>query len=202
MSAMPDSNNRMTEAEYLAFERASEIKHEFVGGEIYAMTGASEAHNLIVSSTLFALYGQLRSKPCKTYPSDMKVRTPTTGSYVYPDITVVCGSPEFDDKRRDILLNPTLVIEVLSPNTEGYDRGEKFQHYRELASLQEYVLIAQDTPYIEHFVRQEQGVWQFTEAAGLDAELELVSVGCRLHLSAAYEQIDFESSSAEESQDG
>jgi Uma2 family endonuclease len=191
MSALPETHKRMSEAEYLAFERDNQIKHEFLDGEVYAMSAASEAHNLITTSTIAALYSQLRGRPCKTYPSDMRVRTPATRPYVYPDITVVCGEAQFDDDQRDILLNPTLVIEVLSPHTERYDRGKKFQHYRELESLQEYVLIAQDSPHIERFVRQEDGLWQFSEATGLEAALELSSIGCTLALVEVYEQITF-----------
>ncbi len=183
----------MTEAEYLAFERSSEIKHEFVGGEIYAMSGASRNHNLIAGSTYVAIYSQLRGKGCETYPSDMKVRTPSTGSYVYPDISVVCGDPQFDDEQRDVLLNPGVVIEVLSPNTEAYDRGKKFARYREIESLQEYILISQDQPHIERFVRQADGMWQFSDVRGLEGSVTLASVGCQLALQAVYEQVTFES---------
>ena len=183
----------MTEAEYLAFERSSEIKHEFVGGEIYAMSGASRNHNLIAGSTYVAIYSQLRGKGCETYPSDMKVRTPSTGSYVYPDISVVCGDPQFDDEQRDVLLNPGVVIEVLSPNTEAYDRGKKFARYREIESLQEYILISQDQPHIERFVRQADGMWQFSDVRGLEGSVTLASIGCQLALQAVYEQVTFES---------
>lgn len=179
----------MNEAEYLAFERESEVKHEFIDGHIYAMRGASEAHNLITGSTYAALYTQLRGRPCKVYPSDMKVRM--HGSYAYPDITVVCGEAQFKDDQRDILLNPTLIIEVLSPNTERYDRGLKFQHYRQLESLREYLLIAQDKPHIEHYVRLESGLWQLSDARGLDATLDLTSIGGSLTLAEVYEQIAF-----------
>lgn len=193
MSALPGFNKPITETDYLALDRESEIKHEFIDGEIYAMRGASRNHNLIVVSTIATLYNQLRDKSCETYPSDMKVRTPSTRSYTYPDITVVCDEPQFDDDQRDILLNPTLIIEVLSPNTERYDRGKKFQRYRELKSLQEYILIAQDSPHIERFVHQKDGFWQFSEADGLEASLDLTSIGCKLALTDVYEQITFDS---------
>jgi Uma2 family endonuclease len=121
----------------------------------------------------------------------MKVRTPATGSYTYPDITVVCGEALFADDQRDILLNPILIIEVMSPTTERYDRGKKFQHYRELKTLQEYILIAQDSPHIERFVRQEKGFWQFSEVRGRESSLELSSIGCILNLAEVYEQITF-----------
>lgn len=191
MSALPMIDKPMSEADYLAFERASEVRHEFIDGRVYAMSGASEAHNLIAGSIYVSLYTQLRGRPCKVYPSDMKVRTPFTRSYSYPDISLVCGDAEFDGDSRDILLNPTVVIEVLSPNTERFDRGRKFQRYRELESLQEYVLIAQDSPHVERFARQDNGVWQLSEAHGLQASLSLTSIACVLRLAEIYEQIDF-----------
>jgi Uma2 family endonuclease len=197
MSALPETHRQMTEAEYLALERSSQVKHEFMAGEVYAMSGASEPHNLITTSTIAILYNQLRGRPCKVYGSDMKVRTPATGSYAYPDITVVCGEAHFADDQRDVLLNPTVIIEVISPSTERYDRGRKFQHYRELKSLQEYILIAQDSPRIERFVRQENLFWQFNEAHGIDAALELSSIGCTLTLAEIYEQVSFEPEQAE-----
>jgi Uma2 family endonuclease len=183
----------MTEAGYLAFDRESEIKHEFIDGRVYAMSGASEAHNLIAGSIYVSLYTQLRGRPCKVYASDMKVRTPSTRSYTYPDISVVCDDAEFDGDSRDILLNPTVVIEVLSPNTERFDRGRKFQRYRELESLQEYVLVAQDSPHVERFARQDNGLWQLSEVHGLQASLSLTSIACALRLADIYEQIDFDS---------
>lgn len=189
-----------TAGEYLTFERASETKHEFIDGEVYAMSGASRNHNLVVSSTIVALYVQLRGKGCQVYPSDMKVRTPATGSYTYPDVTVVCGEAQFDDDQSDVLVNPTVVIEVLSPKTEAYDRGVKFQRYREIASLQEYILIAQDRPYIERFVRQADGVWQLNEARGLEGALELTSIDCTLALAEVYQQVDFDAD--DDSDDG
>jgi Uma2 family endonuclease len=182
----------MTEAEYLEFERASELKHEYIDGEVLAITGASESHNLICASVLFQLYGQLRGRLCKVYPGDMRVRVGTAGLYTYPDISVVCEEPQFADAEFDTLLNPILLIEVLSPSTEGYDRGVKFQHYRELASLQEYLLISQDSPLIERYLRQENGIWQLTDAKGLDASLELSSIGCTLALGEVYEQVNFD----------
>jgi len=190
--AIPAFDKPATEVEYLAFERDSEEKHEFIDGEIFAMTGASRKHNLVAGSTYVAIYNQLRGKSCEIYPSDMKVRTPSTRSYAYPDITVVCGESTVDEEQQDVLLNPTLIIEVLSPTTERFDRGMKFQRYRELASLQEYILIAQDAPHIERFVRQNDDLWQFSEARGLQASLDLTSISCQLALAAVYEQIDFD----------
>ena len=191
MSALPEPSLEMTETEYLDFERHSEIKHEFLDGEVVAMTGASRAHNLIAGSTYVALYTQLRGRGCEIYQGDMRVKVQTTGLYTYPDISIVCGSPELGDEHLDTLLNPIVIIEILSPSTERYDRGQKFQHYRELASLQEYVLVAQDSLRIERYVRQGDDVWQLTDAKGLEGRLPLTSIGCTQALADVYEQVTF-----------
>lgn len=187
---------RMTEADYLKFERASETKHEYIAGEVFAMTGASQHHSLISGSVIAALYGQLRERPCKVYPGLMRLVIAASNVYTYPDISVVCGESILaDDQHLDTLTNPMLIIEVLSPSTELYDRGRKFQYYRQIESLREYVLIAQDAPRIERFVRQGD-VWQFSDAVGLDASLELPSIGCTLALGDIYEQVTFEAEDA------
>lgn len=182
----------MTPEAYLEFERASEIKHEYFGGEVFAMTGASRNHNRIVINTLASLHGQLRKRPCEVYPSDMRVKTHSTVLYTYPDISVVCGEPQFEDAILDTLLNPTLIIEVLSPSTERYDRGKKFQHYRTLVSLQEYVLIPQDSYRIERYLRQPTDEWLFTDITEIASTLELPSIECQLVLAEVYEKVTFE----------
>ncbi len=181
----------ITPEEYLRMERASEEKHEYFRGEIFAMTGASENHNIVVGSTYAALYVQLRKRPCQIYPSDMRVRIPSTGLYTYPDISVICGTPEFEDDVLDTLLNPTVIIEVLSSSTEQYDRGKKFQHYRTIASLQEYILIAQDSFRIEQFSRKDSQ-WILTDAKTLDTSIQLTSIDCTLALSDVYEKVSFD----------
>jgi Uma2 family endonuclease len=181
----------MSEAQYLAFERASEFKHEFIRGDVVAMTGASEAHNLISVNLIASLKTQLRGRPCKIYPGDMRLKVEATGLYTYPDISVVCGDARFVDGECDTLTNPTVLIEVLSPSTEGYDRGKKFQEYRQLASLQEYLLVSQDSPRIERFLLQETGLWELTDAVGLAATLELPAIDCTLALTDVYEQVTF-----------
>ncbi|HEX2907490.1 MAG TPA: Uma2 family endonuclease [Phototrophicaceae bacterium] len=191
MSALPQTSQTMTEAEYLELERASEFKHEYVGGTVLAMTGASRAHNLISVNVITTLKNQLRGQPCEVYPGDMRVKVEVTRLYTYPDISVVCGGARFADTALDTLVNPTLIIEVLSPSTERYDRGKKFQNYRELESLQEYVLIAQDGARVECYRRQANGIWELRDASGLTAQLELASVGCRLDLAEVYDQITF-----------
>lgn len=181
---------RWTAEDYLAFERASDEKHEFINGNVYLMTGASREHNLIVFNLAVSLGTQLRGRDCEAYAGDMRVRV-RPRDYVYPDLAVVCEPPQFEDAQVDTLLNPTLLIEVLSPSTEQYDRGRKFESYRALASLREYVLIAQDRPHIERYVRQSHGEWLLSEANGLDASLELPSIGCTLALADVYAKVDF-----------
>ena len=126
-----------TPDEYLALERKAEYKSEYFGGEIFAMTGASRKHNLVAGNIFAALHLQLKKRPCEIYPSDMRVKVSPTGLYTYPDVAVVCGEPMFDDEQKDTLLNPTVLVEVLSKSTASYDRGEKFEHYRKIKSLAE-----------------------------------------------------------------
>jgi Uma2 family endonuclease len=191
MSALPDVPKRMTEAEYLIFERASETKHEWMNGQVVAMTGASRAHNLISVNVLTALKSALRGRGCEIYPADMRVKVGATGLYTYPDISVVCGEAAFNDDRLDTLLNPTVVFEILSPTTERYDRGRKFQHYRELESLQMYVLIAQDMPRIECYARTGSDQWVLSDYKGLDTDAQLEPIGATLQLAEVYEQVDW-----------
>jgi Uma2 family endonuclease len=185
------ARQRMTAAEYLALERAAPQKHEFFNGELFAMAGASEAHNLITLNVAEALRAGLRGRPCRVYASDMRVKIDATGLYTYPDVVAVCGERQFEDERRDTLLNPTVIFEVLSSSTEAYDRGDKFAHYRRLASLQEYVLIAQDRHRVERFTRQEPGEeWLLTEISEPDGILRLASLDCALTLAAIYDQVE------------
>jgi len=187
MSAEP--HRRVAIEDYLAAERRAETKSEYLDGEVFAMSGASRPHNLIALNPAASVHGQLRGRPCETYAGDMRVYMPAAGLYTYPDVTVVCGEPRFDDAELDTLLNPTLVIEVLSPTTEGYDRGKKFAHYRTLDSLREYVLIAQDEARVELFARQDDGHWLLSEAAGLDGTILLASIGCELRLADVYDRV-------------
>lgn len=180
---------KITEAQYLKMERAAATKNEFSDGEIYAMTGASERHNLIAGSTFASLYNQLRGGPCRVYPSDMRVKVEATGLYTYPDISVVCGRVEVADEHRDTLLNPVLIVEILSRTTAGYDRGDKFEQFRKLPSLTEYLLISQNKCLVEHYLRQPDGKWLLSEYDDLHEVVELPSVGCRLALADVYEQV-------------
>jgi len=185
----------LTPAEYLAFERQQiDAKHEYLHGQITAMNGASREHNLIVGNAFASLHAQLRGRGCEGYSNDMRVHIPATGLYTYPDIAALCGEPVFEDDQFDTLLNPLVIIEVLSASTEAYDRGAKFAHYRSIESLRAYVLIAQDRPHIELFERGTDGRWVLSEAKGLEGRLELEALGCVLKLSEVYDRIIDESS--------
>jgi Uma2 family endonuclease len=198
MSAIPKTN--LTPEEYLEFERKSETKHEYFEGEIFAMSGAKRNHNVIAWNIGGELRQKLKGKDCEAYPADMRVFVPETGLYTYPDLVVVCGEPQFQDDVFDTLLNPVLIIEVLSETTESYDRGKKFQHYRSIESLQEYVLVSQDEARIEKYVKSGDGFWFFTEAVGLDSEIEFSSTGCRIALGEVYDKINFSENDAEKTQ--
>ena len=198
------AQTRLTPEEYIAFERKAPldpeiIRHEYVNGELIAMSGASRAHNLIAGNIFGELRTLLRDSSCETYMSDMRVSTSPRASYFYPDVVVVCEEPRFEDDVFDTLLNPIILVEVLSPSTEIYDRGEKFAHYRQLASLQEYVLVAQDKILVEHYRRQEKQEtasitrkdWIFTDFQELEAILPLPSIQCELSLQEIYERVTF-----------
>jgi Uma2 family endonuclease len=183
----------LTPAEYLALERAAERKSEYLDGEMVPMPGASRYHNLIVTNLLAELHPQLKGRPCEVYPSDMRLWVPATGLYTYPDVTVVVGEPALVDDYFDMITNPAVLIEILSPSTEKYDRGRKFDHYGTLPALREYLLVAQDQPLVEQFVRDApQGDWRRTRhtiAAGLDGIVVLPSIGCRLALAEVYDRV-------------
>ena len=183
---------RYTVEEYLAMERESDLKHEFYDGEIFAMPGATEGHNLIVTNLIGELGDALRDRPCRVYPSAMNVLCPT-GLRAYPDVTVVSGKPQFEDERREVLLNPLVIIEVLSESTERYDRGIKFEHYETIDSLQAYVLVSHTAYRLQHFARGPQpGQWVLTIADGPESTIEFPAVGCSLPLSEIYAKVEFE----------
>lgn len=180
----------LTPEEYLAKERKALTKSEYRNGQIHAMPGASHEHNVIMGNTFAELHIQLRDRTCIVYPSDMRVKVSSTGRYTYPDVIVVCDEPQFEDAHFDTLLNPTVLIEVLSPSTAAYDRGEKFASYQKLDSLREYLLISQDNVCVEHYLRQGQD-WDLTEFRSLDDVFSLVSIGCELSLQAIYAKVQF-----------
>lgn len=180
----------ITPQEYLEIERQAETKSEYIAGEIFAMAGASRSHNLIVRNISRRLDPQREGQACEVYTNDMRVEVDPTGLYTYPDVVIVCGQPQFKDANEDTLLNPTVIMEVLSDSTASYDRGEKFEHYGTLPSLTDYLLIAQDRAAIEQRVRTDRG-WQLAFHYGLDAVVPLPSIGCELHMSDVYDRIEF-----------
>ncbi len=188
MSALPESY--LTPEEYLTIERKAEYKSEYSDGEMYAMSGASREHNLISLNIASELRSQLRGSPCETYTSDMRVRITPPRRYLYPDVVVVCGDAEFDDDAVDTLTNPLVIVEVLSPSTENYDRTTKRAWYRRIESLQEYVLVSQDSPHVERYVKRDEG-WALTDTDGLEATIRLESIGCELALSEIYDRVTF-----------
>jgi Uma2 family endonuclease len=157
---------------------------------MFAMSGAREGHNLIVWNLAAELHRQLRAKPCRAYINDMRVRVNATGLYTYPDVAAVCGEPQFLDENRDTLLNPSLIVEVLSPSTEAYDRGRKFEHYRSVESVSEYLLVSSERVSAELYTRQPDGRWLLTAAAHMEDSLDLQSVGAHLSLADLYEKVD------------
>lgn len=188
MSSQPQSF--FTPEEYLTLERRSETRSEYFDGQIFAMTGASLRHNLIAGNILASLHAQLRERDCQVYASDMRLLVKATGLYTYPDVLVVCGEPLLaDDEYKDTLLNPVVLVEVLSKSTAGYDRGEKFEHYRRIESLAEYLLVAQDKHHVEHFVRQPDRQWLLSETSDLQDTVQLPSISCGLKLSDVYEKV-------------
>ena len=188
MSLQPKT--RFTPEEYLALERKAECKSEYFNGEIFAMSGATPQHVLIVTNVVSELRGQLKSRPCTVYSTDLRLKVSATGLYTYPDVIVVCGEPQFNDDHKDTLLNPTLIVEVLSESTKDYDRGGKFEQYRMLESFIEYVLIAQDKHHVEYFVRQPDNRWLLSETNRLEDNLELTSIGCNLALTEVYDKVE------------
>ncbi len=180
---------RLTPQDYLAWERRQETRHEFFDGEVFAMTGASRAHNLVCLNIAASLHTQLRGKPCEVYNNDMRVKVSETGMYTYPDIVAACAEPRFEDAEVDTLLNPVLIIEVLSDSTEQHDRGAKFRHYRTLPSLQDYLLVAQTECRVEHYAREAISRWLLNEYRDPEDTIELAALGCRLPLRAVYERV-------------
>jgi Uma2 family endonuclease len=204
--ALPDILPAFTPDEYLVFERESESKHEYLDGLIYAMAGSSPEHSTICVNVSEIITRQLRGTPCRPFSADMKLRclsAPSTarrkrGLFAYPDLIVVCGEPVFHDVQHDVLVNPTLIVEVLSPSTEAYDRGAKFLRYQELASFTDYLLVAQSYPCLEHFVKQANGQWLLTLETHLTGSLFIASINCSIPLAEVYEWVQFPTPEADE----
>lgn len=181
----------LTPEQYLAIEREAPYKSEYFNGEMFAMAGVREGHDLIAGNVHGNLWTSFRSRPCRAYTSDMRVRT-ISGLYSYPDTSAVCGNPEFLDDIRDTLLNPSLIVEVLSPSTEAYDRGRKFELYQSIPSLNEYLLLSSDRVHADLYVRQPAGLWLRSSFGELQDVITLESVDCRLKLADLYEKVEIE----------
>ena len=167
----------------------AETRSEYLDGDMVAMSGGSREHNVIVTNIVSELRSQLKGRPCEVFANDMRVKVSTTGLYTYPDVVVVCGEPQFEDANVDTLMNPTVVVEVLSDSTESYDRGGKFGHYRKVESLTEYLLVGQHEYRIEQYIRRPEGPWARVDIRGLTAKLDLPSILCSIPMTEIYDRI-------------
>ncbi len=199
MSTVPKT--RLTPEQYLAIERAAQFRSEFYRGEMFAMVGASRKHNLITVNVASELHRQFKDRKCEVYQSDMRVKVNSTGLYTYPDVVATCDEPRFEDDHVDTLLNPKVIVEVLSPSTELWDRGKKFEHYRNIPSLREFVLISQDHLLVEKFAINADGEWALRDYRTLEDILVLDSISCQIKLSDVYARIDFSEGAEPEKSD-
>lgn len=197
MNTQPQEKRRMTPEEYLEFDSVSDIRHEYSDGEMFAMTGGSLNHNQININIAGQLKNKLTGTPCRPLASDMRVKVEELGKYTYPDIVIVCGNIELEkNKGLETLLNPVVIIEILSDSTEAYDRGKKFTHYRLIPSLREYLLVAQNHCNVEQFSRADNGIWQILNpCTDMQGSITIESIGCELLLSDIYELVEFEAAS-------
>ena len=187
-----DSKRQYTLEEYLALERDSEVKYEFWNGEIYAMSGGSLAHDQIMGNVYDALRGQLRGKDCRIFTNNMQIKVPAAPPYRYADGSVVCGKVEVERfNGNDLLMNPVLICEVLSPTTEAFDRGDEFTYYKSIPTFREYLLVAQHRAHVTHYLKQADGMWSYEEANDLAAVIQLPAIDCTLALSAVYLDMNF-----------
>src|ERR1051326_6841621 len=189
---LPQRVKRLTAAEYLRIERAAEYRSEFFNGEMFAMAGGTPRHSRIKTNLVGALNNGLRGNRCTVHDIDLRIRVAATGLYTYPDASVFCEKFSFDDEHQDTVLNPTLLAEVLSDSTEAYDRGKQFNHYRQIPSLKEYLLIAHDSPRVERLARNSDNTWTLTICTGLDQKLELPSIGITISLAEIYDRVEFD----------
>ena len=178
--------------EYLAMEETAEEKHEYYQGEIFVMPGATINHNTIVTNILVEIGQFLKGKPCRVFPSDLKVHMDKNSLFTYPDISIVCGGLLTWNNRNDVITNPVVLIEVLSKSTENYDRGEKFKLYRDLPSLKAYILISSREYLVEKLTRQNEHTWTFTELKGMENHLRIESIGLDIDLKEIYRDVDMQ----------
>ena len=184
--------NYISPEQYLEMERASEVKHEYYQGEVFAMSGASIPQNYVFHNVYGSLVISLKGKNCKPFGSDLRIHIPENGLYTYPDITIICGKPETTDNFEDSVTNPSVIIEILSKSTQDYDRGTKFALYRSIKSLKEYILVNSRAVSVEHNTRQPDNSWVLTEFKQLSDSFIISSIGLTLHLKDIYEDVTFE----------
>jgi len=182
---------RLTEAEYLEQERRADFKSEFFAGEMFAMAGGTRAHSLIAVNLARELSTSLKGRPCVVFNTDLRIKVEATGLFTYPDASVVCGQQRFLDELADTLLNPAVIVEVLSDSTEAYDRGKKFEHYRQITTLREYLVISQKEARVELFSKGTDGQWSLREAAGLNATIQFPSLQVTIALAEIYANVEF-----------
>ena len=191
MAEALSDKNRYTREEYLTMEAAADSRREFIDGEIFAMADGSRNLSVICVNLMWCLREAVDSKDCVAFDGKMKLEIPAANGFVYPDAMVVCGGIEFSEGKNDILRNPLLIIEVLSPATQAFDRGKKFKFYRGLESVQEYVMISQDEPLVEAYFRRDPKTWLYTVAKGLEDGLEFASLAHRIALEDIYRKVVF-----------
>ena len=181
----------LTPEQYLELERKAEFRSEYHDGEVFPMTGATRWHSLIGTNLVIGIGNRLTKSSCEVHASTLRLRVSTTGLYTYPDIMVICDEPVFADMEKDILLNPAVIIEVLSESTKDYDRGQKFQHYRTIDSVRDYLAISQTAAHVEHFSRQSDGRWLLSDVKGLESSVILEFLNISLPLSEIYRKVQW-----------
>jgi Uma2 family endonuclease len=186
----PQEHAKLTAGQYLALERAAESKSEYLNGELFAMAGASREHNQISSNIVASLSAQTADQPCSVYASDMKVKIDKANKYTYPDVVAVCDPQQFEDEHKDVLLNPRLIVEILSDSTEAYDRGLKFFHYQRLDSLREYLLVSQKFCHVEKYEQQADNLWAYSAFYDLDDTIAINTLHCALRLRDIYRKLE------------
>jgi len=191
-SMLPQTKKKLTPEEYLAIERKAEYRSEYFAGEMFAMAGASRRHNLITSNIIRVLGNQLLESDCNVYSSDLRTKIESIGKYTYADVVVACAEERFEDRENDTLLNPVVIIEVLSDSTEAYDRGKKFEYYQSIHSLVEYILVSQTLHRVEQYVRQNERMWTYAEFHSADDIVQLNAIKCKLVLRDVYAKIKAE----------
>jgi Uma2 family endonuclease len=199
--SLPQTQIRYTEDQYLSIEREADDRHEYLDGRIYAMAGESPEHGAICTNLTGEIRAQLKGSRCQAFAKDMRVRSgplprrrySQKGLYSYPDLVIVCGEMQFLDENRDVIINPKVIIEVASPSTEAFDRGEKFHRYRtHNPSLTDYLIVAQDRPSIEHFALREDGLWMIADSVvKLSGSVHIASINCNLQLAEIYDRVEF-----------